>query len=359
MADWTCPDAELVMSVEDIENDRDGWLELRRKGLGGSDIAPIFDEGKFSTAYDVWLGKTGRVGEREPTIQMEMGMRMEAAIAEKFAADYGLAIRRRGMLRSRLEPILQFNADRLTEDNGILECKSVNQFTKMPTDLSVRGGMRNDWYWQCVAGLLVTGRNHAYLAVGIGNSDFQVRSIDRSDPQVAADMERIAREAPEWWKDYVEGDAAPKFEGMPDLSEVLEGSKYEAIIPDLLREKRDRLREIRETAKALKLEGEELKKELEAEAGGAEWLCADGVPLLHFNPTKGRKTFLKAQLFKQRPLDGARLERRIEELAEAGAGWLDLLHVLSDFEMTEAQFTKVGDPGKSLLIVGKGDEDDE
>jgi len=354
-ANWSCPDGELVLSVEDGK-DRDRWLAERRKGIGGSDMAALMGEPKYNTEYDVWLAKTGRGAEVEQTLQMELGSRWEDAVAEKFAEDAGLEIRRRGLMRHKHQPLIIGNTDRLVSDGGGLECKAVNGFTKMPSDRDYRGGVRADWYWQMLTYLLVSGRSHWYLAVAIGNHDFQTRVLYRDDPQVQHDMQLILTRVPTWWFTHVMGDVAPEFAGMPDLSEVAECSKYEAIIPGLLVEQRDRLREIRETKRALAEEEKDLKAKLEAEAGGAEWLLADGRPLLHFNPVKGRSSFKKADLFKREPLDGVALVEWLQKNQET-VEYEYLPSILDQFLLTEAQFTSTGKPSKSLLIVG-GDDDD-
>lgn len=353
-ADWSCPDAELVLSVEQAR-DRATWHTERRKGIGGSDVAALMGEGKYSTEFDVWLEKTGRVTDKELTIQMEMGARMESAIAEKFSDDYALEVRRRGMLRSKTDPVHLYNADRLVEDGYLLEIKVVNGFFKMPSDLAVRGGIPGYWYWQDIEGLLVTGRRGIYHAVAIGNHDFQVRTLDRSDPQVAADIERLREVVTPWWKEHVVEGKVPAMGAPPAIPDDLpEKDRYEFFIPEEGFELRDRLREVRETARELAEEAKVIKAKLEAEAGGARWLYADGRPILEFNPRSGRKTFQKKRFFADEPINGVRLREIIDGLAEKGSGvtaiWLRGL--LEGLQMTEAAYTTTGDPSTALLIVG-------
>lgn len=37
------------------------WLEDRRKGIGGSDVATILGLNQYKSAYQLWLEKTGQV----------------------------------------------------------------------------------------------------------------------------------------------------------------------------------------------------------------------------------------------------------------------------------------------------------
>jgi putative phage-type endonuclease len=352
MANWSCPDAELILSVDEAK-DRPRWLAERRSGIGGSDVAALMGEGKYSTEFEVWLDKTGRVADKELTIQMEMGARMESAIAEKFSDDYALEVRRRGMLRSKTHPVHLYNADRLVEDGYLLEIKVVNGFFKMPADLTVRGGIPGHWYWQDIEGLLVTGRQGIYHAVAIGNHDFQVRTLDRSDPQVAADIERLREVVTPWWQEYVIEGKVPSMGAPPAIpSDLPEKDRFSFFIPEEGFEIRDRLREIRETKRELEAEDKEIKAKLQAETGGARWIYADGRPILELNPRSGRKTFNKKAFFGESPLNG----RQLREWLEKNGRWGEVSEALEGFVMTEEDYTTRGAPGTALLIVGDAEE---
>lgn len=355
-ADWSTPDAELILSVE-AGRDRALWLATRRQGIGGSDLATIMGVGKYVTPFDLWLDKTGRMSDRESTLQMELGARWEDGVAAKFSEDSGLAIQRRGMLRSKKTPLVLYNADRLVEDGMILECKAVNQFTKLPDPEGDEEffGMTPQWYWQNVAGIYVTGRTGVYMACAIGNAGWATRVIYRDHPKVQEDMAKIAPIVEAWWDKYVLGGEVPEMGAPPQMNEIDPGSKYEAFIPEMLLEQRDRLRDIRETRRELKAEEDDLKAKLKAESGGKEWLLADGVPVLHMNPIQGRRTFKKADLFKRDPIDGALLREILGgEIITTADG--DSTHI-NALRLREADFTAQGNPSVSLLIVG--DREDE
>lgn len=359
-ADWGCPDGELVLTVEQAK-DRPLWLAERRKGIGGSDVAKLMGDSRYGTEFDLWLDKTGREPDREPSLPMEMGARFEAAVAEKFAEDRGLEIRRRGMLRSKIEPVLLFNADRLSSDGGVVEVKVVNGFMKMPPEddgTDPYCGWPKGWFWQGVGGLFTTGRKLIHLVVAIGNHDFVVRTMHRDDERVGAAMTRLVEYAPAWWqKHVVEGEmpemSVPGFETDPDRP--LEGGKWEAFIPEQLLEWRDRLKELRDAKKDIDAEEKALKAKIEAESGGARWLLADGRPVLQFNPRAGRATFQKKRFFAEKPLNG----RQIFEWLEKQDVVDNLEGQLDRFEMLESEYTTSGAPSRSLLIVGDADTKEE
>ena len=46
----------MVLSIASTENmDREVWHELRRKGIGGSDVAPIAGISRWKSPVEVWI----------------------------------------------------------------------------------------------------------------------------------------------------------------------------------------------------------------------------------------------------------------------------------------------------------------
>lgn len=304
MANWSCPDAELVMSVE-MMADREGWLQQRTFGIGGSDMAAVMSEGRYAdqTPYDVWMVKTGRAPDKEATEQMEWGIAFEDAIARRFAEDTGVEIQRRGMLRSKRCHQVLVNVDRLTSDGGGLECKNVNGFMKFqePERDPQHQGWPRDWWWQGVASLAVTGRSHWYLAAVVGGQKMVTRYLDREDPYVIEAMEKIFEVVPQFWLDHVVSDVAPAYELPTPLDEISPDAKVEVAIPGLLWEQRARLAELRSQAKAIKEEIAELGTELKDEAGPAEYLTANGIPVVRVGFADKRRSFKTAAFKKDHP----------------------------------------------------------
>lgn len=64
-------------------------LEMRKKGLGGSEIAAVLGESRFATPFDVWLAKTQN-WRTEETEDMRRGSFLEDGIARWYASRYGI-----------------------------------------------------------------------------------------------------------------------------------------------------------------------------------------------------------------------------------------------------------------------------
>ena len=63
------------------------WLQFRRRGIGGSDIAAICGISKWRTPTHVYLEKLGEAPEQVKNEAAEWGTRLEPLIAEKFSQE--------------------------------------------------------------------------------------------------------------------------------------------------------------------------------------------------------------------------------------------------------------------------------
>lgn len=71
--------------------------EVRRTGLGGSDIASVLGLSPFRTAFEVWLEKTGQLEPFSGNAATELGSLAESIVADKFAERHGLKLQRKNV----------------------------------------------------------------------------------------------------------------------------------------------------------------------------------------------------------------------------------------------------------------------
>ena len=72
--------------------ERAAWLEERRGGLGGSDIAKIVGASKWGSAVDVWLDKKGMKEPQPENMAMKLGTALEPFVADQFVEMSGKRI---------------------------------------------------------------------------------------------------------------------------------------------------------------------------------------------------------------------------------------------------------------------------
>lgn len=194
---------DLIRCDDDAE-----WLDVRRKGIGGSDVAAILGVSPWRTPLDVWLDKTGR---REPEDISErpyvrFGTVMEPYVGEEYKKAHPERTVRRlnAVCRSKERPWAQASLDYEERDPelgwGVLEIKTAR------SDADWEDGVPLYYQTQVMHYLTVTGRRFADVAVLFRDS-CEVR-----DYRIVPDEEDLAAiedAVDTFWADYVDADVAP------------------------------------------------------------------------------------------------------------------------------------------------------
>lgn len=179
----------------------------RKSFIGGSDAPGVLGCSRWETPISVWARKTGEVvTEREETLPMRVGKIMEDGVAELFAQETGLKVRR--VNESRVHPKYPFLAaqiDRLVVgEESVLECKTASGWKAKEWDGEE---IPQEYIIQALHQLAVTGRKRAYVAVLIGgNQDFKIKKVERDDGLIA---QMVTKEVA-FWNDYVIPKVMPK-----------------------------------------------------------------------------------------------------------------------------------------------------
>lgn len=189
------------------------WVEARKNGIGGSDVASIMGLNKYSSPLNVWLVKTGR--EESPDLSdnqaVEWGNRLEDVVAAKFAEEHTeLQVRRRNATMVSIKRPWAFaNIDRWVTDGkgnvGILEVKTVGMRRAADWD----NGVPLYYLTQVTHYMSVTGYQYAWVAVLIGGQEFREYYIERDEQDIQAINDAVDT----FWRDFVETDTAPALIG--------------------------------------------------------------------------------------------------------------------------------------------------
>lgn len=261
---WSMPDATIVLPAD---APREEWLAERRKGLGGSDASTVAGVNRYSSRYELYLDKTGRLEERTATARMEAGTRLEPVLRQWFTDQTGITIRRQGLVRSRQHPTQQVSLDGLTSDGGIFEGKTTGWY------------LADEWEDDQVSdhaeiqgqhALAVTGRSHAWVAVLIDGWDFQVRRIERNDGLI----DLLTTMELEFWDKYIVHDVEPPITGAADLNVVKQRYPWveqddTQVSPGLFRELADKLTVAKAAEKAVVAEKKTIEAQLRNMIGDA------------------------------------------------------------------------------------------
>jgi len=101
------------------------WLEERRKGIGGSDIAAILGISPFKTAYQVYQEKRKEVEDWQGNETTDWGKRMEPAIRQWYSDKTGRSVRLPdGIIYHQKYPFMLASLDGFTDDQRGIEIKT-------------------------------------------------------------------------------------------------------------------------------------------------------------------------------------------------------------------------------------------
>lgn len=210
-----CPRAASLIA-HDFGKDRAAWLAARRKGLGGSDIAPILGLSKWSSSLKTWRQKMGLDPDTKANWQMKQGSHNEPLIAEDWAERNGVTL-----------VLLPY----LTDADKPWRCASVDYLGVFPDghveilEIKYSGHGFDDvpdyYYTQIMWYMAVTGIHQARLVV----ADFFHEPADKPVEWDDAIADGLLTAADAWWTRYVEGDEAPE----PTLADERKEAAFEKL----------------------------------------------------------------------------------------------------------------------------------
>lgn len=282
---------------------RTAWLQQRRTGIGGSDIAAILGLSPWRTPVDVFLDKTGQTPlETDLGEPAYWGTVLEDVVADEFTRRTGRRVQRVNSIlrhpghawalasidRALVEPGRMARADEgvLKGASGLLECKTGGahalrdwQGADGSDSLPVHYAAQCMWY------LAITGQEVCEVAALIGGQHYLLRRVERDEATIKAMLEQ----AEAFWRGHVlerrapeprtGADAAKLFpQDSGDLIEVSGDAEALALVQDL-RAASARLDEV-------EAERDALIDAIKARIGQASGLSLDGKAIVTWKAAK-------------------------------------------------------------------------
>jgi putative phage-type endonuclease len=207
------------------------WHELRKRGIGGSDVSTIVGLNRYKSRVQLWLEKTGQIKDQEAGEAAYWGTELEPLVAKRFSAETGLKVQKRNaILQHRDYPWMISNLDReilaprgaLRDESlgiikgrgrGVLECKTANAWLADKWE----GSKAPDGYvLQVMHYLAVTGYEWGCLAVLIGGQQYRHVVVQRDEELIRS---LIKLEADFW--ELVRTKQPPEPDGSEACTELL------------------------------------------------------------------------------------------------------------------------------------------
>jgi len=238
---------------------REEWLELRRKGVGGSDIGAILGLSSYESPTSIWQSKIARNPDREESEAMRIGKLWEPIIRDEYNLETGFGVCEIPYIIQNVDyPFMLASVDGIGRDKDgkrfVFEAKNTNSFDIIH-QLEC-GEPPVSWVSQVLHYLIVTDADYGVIAYQAGNSHHGVLRVDR-DPATEA---VIINAAKTFWE-YVEAGVAPPYDSSKDAQKLLFDDNL-----DVLEETIDLSYMGTEVAELFKLKADakELKNKIEA-----------------------------------------------------------------------------------------------
>lgn len=275
------------------------WLEERRKGVGGSDIAAIMGLSPWKTAYQVYREKRKEVESWEGNEATDWGKRMEPAIRQWYSDQTGRCVRLpdKIMYHSK-HPFMLASLDGFTDDPRGIEIKSAR---------SGRGwgepGTNEipDYYMlQVQHYMVVTGFPVFDVPVSIAGGSPELYEVP-ADPEL---QEMIIEAAAAFWKRVVDGNPPEPVSYSDAVQRYgLSAASGAVLAPAKAIDWVGAMKAVRDKKAELEAVEEEIKGNLIITLGdkGDTLVDADGSTLITYKLGKGRTTFDAKALEREMP----------------------------------------------------------
>lgn len=201
------------------------WLQVRKSGIGGSDVAACMSLSPWKSPLELWQEKTSEEAPpRTDNEAMLWGRIMEPIITQEFMRRTGLSVKpMRSMLKHPLFPMLA-DLDGIIEDPkrgpGVFEVKTASAFKQSEWSFKQSEWAENRcpdmYYLQVQHYLEVTGLSYAVIVVLIGGNSLSWLTIE-PDRELIENMVELERG---FWR-HVETRTPPPIDGSESASSLL------------------------------------------------------------------------------------------------------------------------------------------
>lgn len=195
---------------------REEWLQFRHGYIGGADAGTVVGLNPYSSPYELWAEKTGKIPAFEGNIITTVGSYLEELVAKLFEEETGKKVKRSNFTYVNDKyPFACADVDRLViGESALLEIKTTNS---VPTMKKIRGGeFPEQWWCQVSHYMAVLDLPKAYLAVLVNCRELKIYELYRDDSEIDALMQAES----EFWE-CVKNNTPPAIDGSDATTEAI------------------------------------------------------------------------------------------------------------------------------------------
>lgn len=164
--------------------DRAEWLRVRHGWANASDAAVYLGCHPFKSLADLVVEKLAVDPVEVTSRAMERGNRLEAAVADWWADEHGVAV---------VEPEVMYACGRIlaTLDRAIVG--NDREAVEVKTTAQRVSDVEPSWWWQTQAQMFCADLDRVHVAVLDGSMDLSSYTVDRDDEAIAALVEQVEK----------------------------------------------------------------------------------------------------------------------------------------------------------------------
>lgn len=203
--------AKVIASTKDMP--REQWLELRKKGIGGSDAAKVLGVSKYGSPLTAYMEKKGKYTPKVTPATEEAakwGTIMEPVLRDEFRKTINKEREAAGLKPLRVQQrhalfahddfdFMRTNLDGVILGHekgfGILEIKTASEYLREEWEGE---DIPNQYYIQVQHNIKVMEADFAYVAALVGGNKFRYYFIDRDDEII----KHIVQMEHNFWNNY-------------------------------------------------------------------------------------------------------------------------------------------------------------
>lgn len=200
---------ECLVFARTGDMEREQWLDIRRNGIGGSDISAICGLNKYKSPVDVYLDKTNSLPQSDMQSEAAyFGNLFEDLVAKEFEKRMEKRVRKRNaLLQHKDYPFMLANVDRLViGEKAGLECKTASEYKLKLWD---EDKVPQEYILQCQWYMAVTGLPKWYIAVIIGGNKFVTKEVEKDEELI----DYLIEIAKNFWENHVMKNIPPSVDG--------------------------------------------------------------------------------------------------------------------------------------------------
>jgi putative phage-type endonuclease len=269
------------------------WLDWRRRGIGGSDVAAIFGMNPYKSAYQCYQDKLGLLPEITDNNRMRFGRDFEDVVAKWFGEETGFKIENRyAIFQHGTYPWMLANIDRwIIGEKAVLECKTaMYMFQKEQWGETGTDEVPIAYLFQIYHYMIVFGVRTGYLAVIFTDTKEFRHYKFTLDEELA---EHIITHTRDFWFENVVRKIEPAIVDMDDvISKYPNDTKASLVADDATKELCLEHERLRQQAKDIEKQQEAIKVKVGLTVGEHRELLVNdqGKTLAAFTTPKGRTT---------------------------------------------------------------------